>query len=152
MTTQQQQVKNWMQKFGQETPEKPTIPSDEVANLRLKLIEEETEELAQALFDQNLTETADALADLLYVVLGTAVACGLDLEPIFEEVHRSNESKLWTMSEVKKMLNASPEWKGTATSYRASANYIVKSNEGKVIKSPSFTPPKLGPLIQSQLQ
>jgi len=37
---------------------------------------------------------AKELADLLYVVYGTAVSCGIDMEPVFREVHRSNMSKV----------------------------------------------------------
>lgn len=42
---------------------------------------------------QNLIEIADGIADMEYVNTGTAVACGIDIQPIFDEVHRSNMSK-----------------------------------------------------------
>jgi phosphoribosyl-ATP pyrophosphohydrolase len=60
---------------------------------RLHLITEETAELAEALREMNEEETLDALADLLYVVLGTAVTFDLPIEAAFDEVHRSNMTK-----------------------------------------------------------
>jgi predicted HAD superfamily Cof-like phosphohydrolase len=63
-------------------------------NRRLKLIREETDELEDALEHEELEESLDGIADLLYVVLGTAVEMGVDIEPIFREVHRSNMTKI----------------------------------------------------------
>jgi predicted HAD superfamily Cof-like phosphohydrolase len=60
--------------------------------LRCELIREELEELEDAF--GSITKTADAIADLLYVVYGTAVSAGIDIEPIFAEVHRSNMTKV----------------------------------------------------------
>lgn len=65
----------------------------ELADQRYRFIAEELNELDEAMADDNLVEVADALADLLYVVLGTAVVFGIDIAPIFNEVHRSNMTK-----------------------------------------------------------
>lgn len=81
--------------FGVDAPERPCIPSDEVKQLRHSLIFEEFSEYAQAAYAGDIVEIADALADLAYVVIGTAVSFGLTrFDEIFAEVHRSNMSKL----------------------------------------------------------
>lgn len=59
----------------------------------MELINEETSELYVNMLGDNLVGIADGIADLLYVVLGTAVEYGIDIEPIFNEVHRSNMTK-----------------------------------------------------------
>lgn len=89
-----------MQLAMQDCPRKPMVPTLEVAQLRHKLIAEELHEywlVVDSLFamtpDDLIHDAADAFADLLYVVLGGAVAWGIDIEPIFEEVHRSNMTK-----------------------------------------------------------
>ena len=61
--------------------------------LRTRLIIEEAAELCIALHQRDSIEVADALADLLYVVFGTAIAYGIPIGPVFEEVHRANMSK-----------------------------------------------------------
>jgi NTP pyrophosphatase (non-canonical NTP hydrolase) len=66
---------------------------DDVRGLRAHLIIEETAELIQAMYTNDEDETLDALADLLYVVLGTAVSLDLPLGPAFVEVHESNMTK-----------------------------------------------------------
>lgn len=71
----------------------PTIPTDGTVVLRLRLMMEELAELATALHEKDVLEVADALADLLYVVHGTALACGVPIDAIFAEVHRSNMTK-----------------------------------------------------------
>jgi hypothetical protein len=55
---------------------------------------EELAELAAALHEGRVVAVADALADLLYVVHGTALACGVPIDAVFAEVHRSNMTKL----------------------------------------------------------
>jgi NTP pyrophosphatase (non-canonical NTP hydrolase) len=75
-----------------ETIAKNILQSDD-AETRLHLIIEEVSELAAAMHDGNKTETLDALADLLYVVIGTAVTFNLPLHEAFLEVHRSNMTK-----------------------------------------------------------
>ena len=61
--------------------------------LRSHLINEELAELMLACYDNDRVKQADAMADLLYVVLGTAVVLDLPLPQLFLEVHRSNMTK-----------------------------------------------------------
>lgn len=70
-----------------------TTPLLRDIDLRAQLIEEEVGELVTALFEDNLVEAIDASCDLIYVVLGTMVAAGVDLDPFFREVHRTNMAK-----------------------------------------------------------
>lgn len=123
MQKEQNSVALWMAKAEQVTPSKPVIPTDKVCHLRMKLIDEEVFELERALFEQDLTEIADSLGDILYVVLGTAVACGIQIEPIFHEIHKSNMSKFIDGK---------------------------KNEDGKLIKGPKYTPPNLLPIIKEQ--
>jgi len=82
-------------KFGLTINTKPTIPSTADALLRFNLIAEECKEFGKASHEKDLVEIADAIADLLYVVYGAAVTYGLDAEMLFNEVHRSNMTKVW---------------------------------------------------------
>jgi predicted HAD superfamily Cof-like phosphohydrolase len=72
----------------------PTVIDGQTRELRVKLIQEEFDELKEALAVEDLSSIAKEMADLLYVVYGTAVSYGIDLDPIFREVHRSNMSKV----------------------------------------------------------
>src|SRR5258707_6005474 len=74
---------------------KPTIPSEERCKLRVALIAEELRELEQAIKDKDITEVADALCDIQYVLSGAILEFGLGekFKPLFEEVQRSNMSK-----------------------------------------------------------
>jgi NTP pyrophosphatase (non-canonical NTP hydrolase) len=63
-------------------------------DLRANLIEEEARETVEAIRKGDFIEAVDGLCDLLYVVFGAAVTFGLDLEPYFEEVHRTNMAKV----------------------------------------------------------
>lgn len=103
-------------------PRQPAIPSEDIRLLCDSLMGEELEELCDAMRAKDLVGIADGLADLLYVVYYTANAYGLVMQPIFDEVHRSNMTK-----------------KGGA-----------KREDGKQLKSPSYEPPNLEPLIKAQ--
>ena len=87
-------VKKFMQKFKQEIQSKPSFPNDGIIKLRLNLIKEELLELEEALKEKNIEETADALTDILYVTYGAGHAFGIDLDKCFDEVQKSNMSKL----------------------------------------------------------
>ena len=87
-------VKNFMNKFGQEVKEKPSLSSNKINNLRVNLIREELFELEEAIKNNDLLEVADALTDILYVTYGAGHAFGIDLDKCFEEVQNSNMSKL----------------------------------------------------------
>jgi predicted HAD superfamily Cof-like phosphohydrolase len=90
----QSMVKQAHLAFGQLVNDKPTMLDDKTYFLRMKLMEEELGELDDALRERNDVEAADAIGDLLYVVLGTAVSMGVDMDPIFREIHRSNMTKV----------------------------------------------------------
>lgn len=107
-------VREFHEKYGHYTQEKTGYPPEEIVRLRDKLIEEEFYELLDA---ENLTATADALADILYVTFGAALAYGIPIEEVFIEVHRSNMTK--------------------------SMEKDTKSIKGKTIKGENYEPPNL---------
>ena len=119
--TNANKVRQFMEAFEQEVKKKPEWPDEDTVNLRIDLIEEEYNELKQAVYSYNgsMTDVADALGDMLYVVYGMAHAFGLDIDQCFREVHVSNMSKL---GEDGKPI------------YR---------EDGKVIKRPHYKPPNL---------
>ena len=121
-------VWHFMYSFGQETLVKPTLPNDDLAELRVDLIQEEVDELQEALAAKDIVEIADALTDILYVTYGAGHAFGIDLDTCFTEVHRSNMSKLG--------IDGKP----------------IYREDGKVLKGRGYTPPQLAKIIQSKLQ
>ena len=118
-----EKVKKFMITYGQEVKESASFPDENIIKLRLKLIKEELEELEQALNDKNLIEVADALTDILYVTYGAGHSFGINLDACFEEVQRSNMSKLG--EDGKPILN----------------------EYGKVMKGPNFSKPNLKQFI-----
>ena len=87
-------VGDFMEAFGQEVLYMPSMPDTNLAALRLDLITEEVQELRDGLGKNSMLEIADALTDILYVVYGAGHAFGIDLDECFNEVHRSNMTKL----------------------------------------------------------
>jgi predicted HAD superfamily Cof-like phosphohydrolase len=92
-------VQQFHRAFGVKAAKKPTIPDRDIRNLRLRLIKEEFQEVTEALLaptedPRYLEEVAKEMADLLYVVYGTADVMGIPLDEVFAEVHASNMSKL----------------------------------------------------------
>lgn len=103
-------VREFHEKFDQEIRETPGISNAETLKLRLRLITEEyqevrielvrllrmlREEAATTEILEGLAALTKEMADLRYVLDGTAVSFGLPLDEAFEEVHRSNMSKVW---------------------------------------------------------
>ena len=89
-----QSVKLFMKTFGQKVNDKPNFPDNNIVELRYSLIKEELEEFHQAIQDKNLKEIADSLTDILYVTYGAGHAFGINLDKCFDEVQKSNMSKL----------------------------------------------------------
>ena len=84
----------FMKTFNQDVKDSSSLSTDKINSLRISLINEELEELKQAISEKNLTEVADALTDILYVTYGAGHAFGINLDKCFEEVQKSNMSKL----------------------------------------------------------
>ena len=84
----------FMKTFGQEVKKEPSLGTDKINQLRISLIQEELDELKDAMANKDLLEVADALTDLLYVTYGAGHAFGIDLDRCFQEVQNSNMSKL----------------------------------------------------------
>jgi len=113
-------VLEFHRRFGVVVGERPGLPDRATVRLRRALIAEELAELDQAIANADVVEVADALADLLYVVYGTAISFGIDVRPVFEEVHRSNMAKVG----------------GTTRA------------DGKVLKPAGWQPPNIQPLLE----
>jgi len=118
-----QSVKKFMQTFGQEVKSKAEFPNEKTVQLRYELIKEELEELKQAIKEKDLKEVADALTDILYVTYGAGHAFGIDLDKCFDEVQKSNMSKL------------------------GSDGKPIYSENGKVMKGPDYFKPNLNKFI-----
>ena len=92
--TNYEKVGLFMSTFGQEIKKKPSLSTDKINDLRIKLIEEELKEFKEAILKKDLKEAADALTDILYVTYGAGHAFGINLDDCFNEVQKSNMSKL----------------------------------------------------------
>jgi predicted HAD superfamily Cof-like phosphohydrolase len=84
----------FMKTFGQEVKIKPSLSTEKINKLRIDLINEELEEFKEAIKNNDIKEAADALTDILYVTYGAGHAFGFNLDECFDEVQRSNMSKL----------------------------------------------------------
>ena len=84
----------FMKTYNQVVKDSSSLSTDKINSLRISLINEELEALKQAMSEKNLTEVADALTDILYVTYGAGHAFGINLDKCFQEVQKSNMSKL----------------------------------------------------------
>jgi predicted HAD superfamily Cof-like phosphohydrolase len=119
---EQRMVEEFHRRFHLRTEPIPTIPDEATRRLRVKLIQEEFDEVKEALARQDLAGLAKELADLLYVIYGTAVSCGIDMDPVFREVHRSNLTKV--------------------------GGY--QRGDGKWVKPTTYSPAQIAPILESQ--
>lgn len=121
MGPEQKLVLEFHEKYGLPSPARPTMPTIKDRMRRARLIIGEAAEFLEAADKSDFVEMVDALADILVVTYGTAIEMGVDLEPVFAEVHRSNMSKDGGLDVG-----------------------------GKVMKGPSFSPPNLGRELEQQ--
>jgi len=114
----------FMKTFGQEVKTNASLSSDKINKLRIDLIEEELEELKDAIKKKDLKETIDALTDILYVTYGAGHAFGVNLDKCFDEVQNSNMSKLGK--------DGKP----------------IYNENGKVMKGPNYFKPNLNQFLK----
>ena len=114
MTPEQKKVLEYFKITKMKIEETPTLPDEEVMRDISIQLGQEFDELKEAFVYKDIGEIADALGDLLYIINGAATTCGIDLEPIFNEVHRSNMArvspnlnapKIWDILKTQKSLN-----------------------------------------------
>ena len=113
----------FMKTFGQEVKTNSGLSSEKINSLRINLISEELDELKDAIDKRDIKEVADALTDILYVTYGAGHAFGINLDKCFDEVQKSNMSKLG--------LDGKP----------------IYSDKGKVLKGPKYFKPDLSKYI-----
>jgi len=87
-------VAAFRQRFMLGCPRAPQLLSPEALLLRLKLMHEEVQEFMDANDAGDLPEAADALIDLVYIALGTALEMGLPWDELWKDVHRANMEKV----------------------------------------------------------
>ncbi len=119
-----EEVKKFMETFGQRVRIKPQFPDEKTMQLRYDLIKEELSELEVAMKTKDLKEIADALTDILYVTYGAGYAYGINLDKCFKEVQRANMSKL--------DKNGKP----------------IFNEKGKVMKGPNYIEPNLKQFVE----
>tara|TARA_X000001036_G_scaffold33039_1_gene27054 strand:+ start:26 stop:397 length:372 start_codon:yes stop_codon:yes gene_type:complete len=119
-----EKVGKFMKTFGQEVKTKPGLSNDKINKLRIDLIDEELNELKEAINNNDLKEAVDALTDILYVTYGAGHAFGVNLDECFDEVQRSNMSKLGE--------DGKP----------------IYNQAGKVMKGPSYFAPDLNKFLR----
>jgi len=103
------------------------IPNKDQFNMYLGLIEEEAEELNDAIRNNDPVEALDALIDILVVTIGAIHSMGADAEGAWNEVMRTNFAKI------------DPE-----------TGKVRKREDGKVLKPTNWTPPDLVPYMKKQ--
>jgi len=116
-------VGEFMDATSDPRPTKPELPAPAVRALRIRLLREEFDEYIEAENDNDLVEIADALADLTYIAVGTALKYGIPLDVVFREVHATNMAKF-------------PDGKANVRS------------DGKVLKPEGWKPPDIAALLQ----
>jgi predicted HAD superfamily Cof-like phosphohydrolase len=105
----------------------PDIGSEELIELRIKLLREEVEEYAEAARAGDLVEVLDALADIGYILAGTILNHGMQniYDDAFDEVHRSNMAKLVD-------------------------GKVLRREDGKVMKPQGWTAPQLAQFVSKE--
>ena len=128
MRKQINHVKLFHESFGIENKTRPSSNlSEKVYSLRYNLMKEENDEYLDACEKGDMVEIADALGDMMYILCGTILSHGLQgkIEEIFEEIQRSNMSKLDE--------NGKP----------------IYREDGKILKSKKYFKPNISKILSS---
>jgi predicted HAD superfamily Cof-like phosphohydrolase len=133
--------------------ETPQIPSEERCQLRISLLQEELNELSEAIKNKDIVEVADALCDLQYVLSGAILEFGLGqkFDELFDEVQRSNMSK--ACNSIQESIETISHYKkkdGTEGGYKQKGDkwIVYRTTDDKVLKSINYSPADLKNIIE----
>ena len=146
-------VARFHETFNLPIEEKPIIPSEKRCELRVSLLQEELNELKEAIEDEDIVEVADALADIQYVLSGAILEFGLadKFADLFAEVQRSNMSKTCkTYQEAQDTQQYYLDKKGvTSHIEEKNGEYLVyRDGDKKVLKSVKYSPADLKSIVE----
>lgn len=146
------QVAEFHKTFNAPILNTPTIPSKERCELRVSLLQEELNELKQAIEDNNIVEIADALCDLQYVLSGAILEFGLGdkFVELFNEVQRSNMSKACETEEQAQETVEHYKTKGEEAHYEKSGDKfnVHRISDNKVLKNKYYSTANLKNIIE----
>jgi predicted HAD superfamily Cof-like phosphohydrolase len=127
MESQFNKVKEWCGATDIAVAEKPTTIPEDRYRLRFNLMAEENVEYLEACASGDTVEIADAIGDMLYILLGTALEHGMQdyLKRIFTEIHNSNMSKMGK--------DGKP----------------IRREDGKILKGPNYFRPNIKQIIET---
>lgn len=133
--------------------ETPTIPSPERCALRVNLLQEELDELKEAIEAKDITGVADALSDIQYVLSGAILEFGLadKFKALFEEVQRSNMSKVCAdLSTAEATVEFYNQKDGTKGFIEESHHgfLVYRESDKKVLKSVAYSPADLEKILE----
>ena len=147
------QVAEFHKTFNAPILNKPQIPSKERCELRISLMQEELNEIKEAIRNDDLVEVADGLCDLMYVLCGSIHEFGLGekFNDIFNEIHNSNMTKACdTIQDAIATLLYYKQKDGTEGYYKeVNGKWIVYRNgDNKVLKSIKYSPADINGILQ----
>lgn len=146
------QVAEFHKTFNAPILDTPQIPSKERSNLRVELLQEELNELKQAIADNDIVEIADALCDLQYVLSGAVLEFGLGEKfvTLFNEVQRSNMSKACATQQEADETIAFYKEKGQEAYSEVSGDKINvhRTSDNKVLKNKYYSPADLKSILE----
>lgn len=148
------QVASFHRTFKHPIEPEPVIPGADRCKLRVNLLAEELKELEKAIADKDITEIADALCDLQYVLSGAVLEFGLGekFPALFDEVQRSNMSKACdSLEEAEKTVAYYQKERGFDCYIREEdGHYLVyRSGDHKTLKSVNYSPADLKSILES---
>lgn len=101
-------------------PAQIEFPDAAEVALNMRMLREEFKEIEEAIEKQSLTELADGIGDLMYFGARFALACGMPLDRVWAEIHRTNMAKIDPVAGV-----------------------VLRRADGKILKPPTWSPPDI---------
>ena len=154
MKSNEKKVRKWAKVFGLRINKTPVVPED--LNLAVSLVKEEVQELLNAVENKDLTGIADGVCDSIWVIIRLAQECGLPVDELFEEVYRSNMTKVIEKNKIDteqiiehSIKNLIESGKANNVKVSKKGKYLILRNAetNKILKPVTFSEPDLTKII-----